>query len=182
MSVTFAGLALTATADQPAGRSARAFTLAGIRLGFDLVLFLTSRYDGYLSYASTEACSATVKPCCFHDTRTRAQRPAHTGTAPVPPHGIEHRGASDPSSQRPGQPERPLLSTCLRPPRPWGNCLKRLPASDDCCQKRHPRPMPTRARMRSWPRSSRRPCSSPTAGRGARFACASGNRRTVPSA
>jgi pimeloyl-ACP methyl ester carboxylesterase len=37
------------------------FTLAGIKLGFDLVLFQTGRYDGYVSYASLgQPASATV--------------------------------------------------------------------------------------------------------------------------
>jgi pimeloyl-ACP methyl ester carboxylesterase len=39
-----------------------AFTLAGIRLGFDLVLFQTSRYEGYLSYANLgQPATATVE-------------------------------------------------------------------------------------------------------------------------
>jgi pimeloyl-ACP methyl ester carboxylesterase len=39
-----------------------AFTLAGIRVGFDLVVFQTSRYDGYLSYANLGApATATVE-------------------------------------------------------------------------------------------------------------------------
>jgi len=39
-----------------------AFTLAGIRLGFDLVLFQTGRYDGYLAYADLgQPATATVE-------------------------------------------------------------------------------------------------------------------------
>ena len=51
----------------PAARShlaayAWAFTLAGIRVGFDLVVFQTSRYDGYLSYANLgQPATATVE-------------------------------------------------------------------------------------------------------------------------
>jgi pimeloyl-ACP methyl ester carboxylesterase len=38
-----------------------AFALAGIRIGFDLVVFQTSRYDGYLSYANLgQPATATV--------------------------------------------------------------------------------------------------------------------------
>jgi hypothetical protein len=58
-----------------------AFTLAGIRLGFDLVLFHTGRYDGYLSYANLGApATATVESFA-----RAAVAKAQTGaTAPVP--------------------------------------------------------------------------------------------------
>ena len=58
-----------------------AFTLAGIRLGFDLVLFQTGRYDGYLSYADLgPPATATVEAFA-----RAAVAKAQTGaTAPVP--------------------------------------------------------------------------------------------------
>jgi pimeloyl-ACP methyl ester carboxylesterase len=57
-----------------------AFTLAGINLGFDLVLFQTSRYDGYLAYANLgQPATATVAAFA-----RAAVAKAHTGaTAPV---------------------------------------------------------------------------------------------------
>jgi pimeloyl-ACP methyl ester carboxylesterase len=58
-----------------------AFTLAGIRVGFDLVLFQTSRYDGYLSYADLGQ-PATATGAAF---ARAAVAKAQTGaTAPVP--------------------------------------------------------------------------------------------------
>ncbi len=58
-----------------------AFALAGIRLGFDLVLFQTSRYDGYLAYANLgQPATATVEAFA-----RAALAKAQTGTtAPVP--------------------------------------------------------------------------------------------------
>ena len=57
------------------------FSLAGLRLGFDLVLFQTSRYDGYLSYANLgQPATATVEAFA-----RAAVAKAQTGaTAPVP--------------------------------------------------------------------------------------------------
>jgi pimeloyl-ACP methyl ester carboxylesterase len=57
-----------------------AFSLAGIRLGFDLVLFQTSRYDGYLSFANLgQPATATVEAFA-----RAAVAKAQTGaTAPV---------------------------------------------------------------------------------------------------
>jgi pimeloyl-ACP methyl ester carboxylesterase len=58
-----------------------AFTLAGIRLGFDLVIFQTRRYDGYVSYANLgEPATATVEAFA-----RAAEAKAQSGaTAPVP--------------------------------------------------------------------------------------------------
>ena len=66
---------------QTSSAYAWAFSLAGIRFGFDLVLFQTSRYDGYLSFADLgEPATATV------DAFARAAvAKAQSGiTAPVP--------------------------------------------------------------------------------------------------
>lgn len=58
-----------------------AFSLAGIRIGFDLVLFQTNRYDGYLAYANLgQPATATVAAFA-----RAAVAKAQTGaTAPVP--------------------------------------------------------------------------------------------------
>ncbi len=57
-----------------------AFTLAGIRLGFDLVLFQTRRYDGYLAYANLgQPATATVEPFA----RAAVAKAQSGATAPV---------------------------------------------------------------------------------------------------
>ncbi|MGO9971651.1 MAG: hypothetical protein ACLP01_02230 [Solirubrobacteraceae bacterium] len=57
-----------------------AFSLAGIRLGFDLVLFQTSRYDGYLSFANLgEPETATVEAFA----RAAVDKAQSGATAPV---------------------------------------------------------------------------------------------------
>jgi pimeloyl-ACP methyl ester carboxylesterase len=57
-----------------------AFTLAGIRLGFDLVLFETRRYDGYLAYANLgQPATATVEPFA----RAAVAKAQSGATAPV---------------------------------------------------------------------------------------------------
>jgi pimeloyl-ACP methyl ester carboxylesterase len=58
-----------------------AFTLGGIRLGFDIVLFRTRRYDGYLSYADLGApATATVEAFA----RAAVAKAQSGTTAPVP--------------------------------------------------------------------------------------------------
>ena len=57
-----------------------AFSLAGIRFGFDLVLFQTSRYDGYLSFADLgEPATATVEAFA----RAAVAKAQSGATAPV---------------------------------------------------------------------------------------------------
>jgi pimeloyl-ACP methyl ester carboxylesterase len=57
-----------------------AFSLAGIRLGFDLVLFQTSRYDGYLSFANLgQPATATVEAFA----RAAVAKAQSGATAPV---------------------------------------------------------------------------------------------------
>lgn len=67
------------------GRSSSAyawtFTLSGIRLGFDLVLFQTRRYDGYVSYADLgQPATATVEAFA----RAAVEKAQSGTTAPVP--------------------------------------------------------------------------------------------------
>ena len=58
-----------------------AFTLAGIRFGFDLILFQTGRYDGYLSYANLgQPATATVEAFA----RAAVAKAESGATAPVP--------------------------------------------------------------------------------------------------
>ena len=58
-----------------------AFTLAGIRVGFDLVFFQTSRYDGYVSYANLgQPATATVAAFA----RAAVAKAQSGVTAPVP--------------------------------------------------------------------------------------------------
>ncbi len=58
-----------------------AFSLAGIRLGFDLVLFQTNRYDGYLSFADLgQPATATVEAFA----RAALAKAQSGATAPVP--------------------------------------------------------------------------------------------------
>jgi pimeloyl-ACP methyl ester carboxylesterase len=58
-----------------------AFTLAGIRVGFDLVIFQTSRCDGYVSYANVgQPATATVEAFA----RAAVAKAQSGATAPVP--------------------------------------------------------------------------------------------------
>jgi pimeloyl-ACP methyl ester carboxylesterase len=67
------------------GRSSSAyawtFTLAGIRLGFDLVLFHTGTYDGYLSYADLGSPKASTVTAFARAAAAKATKGA---TTPVP--------------------------------------------------------------------------------------------------
>ena len=83
------GTKVTATihrvAFPPVGRSSSAyawtFTLAGIRIGFDLMLFQTGHYAGYLSYADLgQPPTATVEAFA----RAAVAKAQHGFTAPVP--------------------------------------------------------------------------------------------------